>query len=220
MPYCTIEEAWSKSIDPSILDINNARDPQAEFKDVYLKNSELINGNGNSIECKDKKPKKRLKKSRNLSRNYNRLPEHSGPETRLPNNEHKTVLHRNNAVQLNNNNNASISDDLPINEFNIKEYENLNDEYLNQSDDLSSNASIMKEFKSMKKEPAETEHTQHLEIINELRQENINLRRVIDELKHNKSYSSDNFMDLLTFIIAGIVLILIMENITGLMRKF
>ena len=52
MPYCTIEEAWSKSIDPSILDINNARDPQPEYKDIYLKNSELINGNGNSAECK------------------------------------------------------------------------------------------------------------------------------------------------------------------------
>lgn len=220
MPYCTIEEAWSKSIDPSILDINNARDPHYEFKDVYLKNSELINGSGNSIECKDKKTKKKIKRSRNLSRNYNRLPEHSGPETRLPNNEHKTILHKNNNVELNKHDSALISDDLPINEFNIKEYENLNDEYLNNSDDISSNASIMNEFKSINKNSVEKESTQHLEIINELRKENINLRRVIDELKHNKSNSSDNFMDLLTFIIAGIVLILIMENITGLMRKF
>ena len=219
MPYCTIEEAWSQSIDPSILDINNARDPQHEFKDVYLENSELISGRGNSIECKDKKPKKKGKKSRNLSRNYNRLPEHSGPETRLPSNEHKTLLHRNNTLQLNHNS-ASISDDLPINEFNNKEYENLNDEYLNQSDDISSNASIMKEFKSINKNSVEKEYPSHLETINELRQENTNLRRIIDELKHNKSNSSDNFMDLLTFIIAGIVLILIMENITGLMRKF
>ena len=220
MPYCTIEEAWSKSIDPSILDIDNARDPQPEYKDIYLKNSELINGNGNSIECKNKKSKRKVKKSRSLSRNYNRLPEHSGPETRLPNNDHKTILHRDNTVQLNDQHTASISDDLPINEFNIKEYENLNDEYLNQSDDISSNASMMKEFKSMSKKSEENTSTKHLEIINELRQENMNLRRVIDELKHNKSNSSDNFMDLLTFIIAGIVLILMMENITGLMRKF
>ena len=65
---------------------------------------------------------------------------------------------------------------------------------------------MMKEFKSMSKKSEENTSTKHLEIINELRQENMNLRRVIDELKHNKSNSSDNFMDLLTFIIAGIVL--------------
>ena len=152
MPYCTIEEAWSKSIDPSILDINNARDPQPKFKDIYLENSELINNSGNSIECKDKKQKQKVKKPKKLSRNYNRLPENSGPESRLPKSAHKTILHRNNAVQLNKHDNASISDDLPINEFNIKQYENLNDDYINQSEDLSSNGSIMNEFKSIKKE--------------------------------------------------------------------
>ena len=220
MPYCTIEEAWSKSMDPSILDINNARDPQPEFKDIYLDNSELINNSGNSIECKDKKPKRRLKKQKKLSRNYNRLPEHSGTETRLPKSAHKTILHKNNSVQLKSHDDISISDDLPINEFNIKQYENLNDEYINQSEELSSNGSIMNEFKSIKGDKVEPRAVQHLEILNQLRQENINLRGIIDELKHNKSNSSDNFMDLLTFIITGIVLILIMENITGLMRKF
>ena len=35
MPYCTIEEAWSKSIDPSILDIDNAETHNLNIK-IYI----------------------------------------------------------------------------------------------------------------------------------------------------------------------------------------
>ena len=49
MPFCTIEEAWSTSIDPSLLNIDNARDPEQDFQSIYLENSELINNKGNTI---------------------------------------------------------------------------------------------------------------------------------------------------------------------------
>ena len=150
MPYCTIEEAWNTSLDPSLLDIDNARDPEPDFQNIYLENSEIYNTNGESIECKKPKPK-RLKKNRNTSRTYNRLPEHSGPVTRFNSNQ-KNIIHKNNKVVLNNSSNDSnLNTDLPINEYNLDMYEKLNDEYKIQSEDLSSKGSMLNEFKSINK---------------------------------------------------------------------
>ena len=78
------------------------------------------------------------------------------------------------------------------------------------------------EFKSINNQTNEGVKSKDdsLNIINELRKENINLREIINELKNSKSNSSDNFMDLITFIVSGVVVILMMENITSLLRKF
>tara|TARA_B100001093_G_C26769955_1_gene989665 strand:+ start:541 stop:1203 length:663 start_codon:yes stop_codon:yes gene_type:complete len=220
MPFCTIEEAWSTSIDPSLLNMDNARDPKQDFQSIYLENSELINNKGNTIECKKKIHKNKIKK-RNTSRTYNRLPEHSGPNTRFNTNQ-KRVIHNNQDIVIDKNPSPTISNDLPINEFNLDAYEKLNDDYMLQSEDISSQGSMLNEFKSINNQTNEAikSKDESLNIINELRKENINLREIINELKNSKSDSSDNFMDLITFIVSGVVVILMMENITSLLRKF
>ena len=220
MPFCTIEEAWSTSIDPSLLNMDNARDPKQDFQSIYLENSELINNKGNTIECKKKNHKNKIKK-RNTSRTYNRLPEHSGPNTRFDTNQ-KRVIHNNQDIVIDKNPSPTISNDLPINEFNLDAYEKLNDDYMLQSEDISSQGSMLNEFKSINNQTNEAikSKDESLNIINELRKENINLREIINELKNSKSDSSDNFMDLITFIVSGVVVILMMENITSLLRKF
>jgi hypothetical protein len=224
MPYCTIEEAWNTSIDPSLLDIDNARDPEQDYQNIHLENSEIFNSRGQSIECK--KPKqKQVKKGRNMSRTYNRLSEHSGPKSRFTSSQ-KKIIHNNNRVVLNDSPaNPNLNTDLPINEYNLDMYEKLNDEYKIQSEDLSSKGSILHEFKSINKSDNNTTNiTNNIDenfiILNELRKENTELRQLINELKNNKLENSDNFMDLITFIITGIIVILMMENITALLRKF
>jgi hypothetical protein len=220
MPYCTIEEAWNTSIDPSLLDIDNARDPEPAYQNIHLENSEIFNSRGQSIECK--KPKQsQLKKARNMSRTYNRLSEHSGPKSRF-NSTQKKIIHNNNRVVLNDSHtNPNLNTDLPINEYNLDMAEKLNDEYKIQSEDLSSKGSILHEFKSINKSDNNTNTIdENFIILNELRKENTELRQIINELKNNKLENSDNFMDLITFIITGIVVILMMENITALLRKF
>ena len=224
MPYCTIEEAWNTSIDPSLLDIDNARDPEQDYQNIHLENSEIFNSRGQSIECK--KPKqKQVKKGRNMSRTYNRLSEHSGPKSRF-NSSQKKIIHNNNRVVLNDSpTNPNLNTDLPINEYNLDMAEKLNDEYKIQSEDLSSKGSILHEFKSINKSDNNTTNiTNNIDenfiILNELRKENTELRQLINELKNNKLENSDNFMDLITFIITGIIVILMMENITALLRKF
>ena len=62
MPYCTIEEAWANSL------------TQEELK-PYTENEYDLKLTG-----VDHKP---YRKVQNYSRTYNKLPEHSGPETRL-----------------------------------------------------------------------------------------------------------------------------------------
>ena len=224
MPYCTIEEAWNTSIDPSLLDIDNARDPEQDYQNIHLENSEIFNSRGQSIECK--KPKqKQVKKGRNMSRTYNRLSEHSGPKSRFTSSQ-KKIIHNNNRVVLNDSPaNPNLNTDLPINEYNLDMAEKLNDEYKIQSEDLSSKGSILHEFKSINKSDNNTTNiTNNIDenfiILNELRKENTELRQLINELKNNKLENSDNFMDLITFIITGIIVILMMENITALLRKF
>ena len=224
MPYCTIEEAWNTSIDPSLLDIDNARDPEQDYQNIHLENSEIFNSRGQSIECK--KPKqKQVKKGRNMSRTYNRLSEHSGPKSRFTSSQ-KKIIHNNNRVVLNDSHtNPNLNTDLPINEYNLDMAEKLNDEYKIQSEDLSSKGSILHEFKSINKSDNNTTNiTNNIDenfiILNELRKENTELRQIINELKNNKLENSDNFMDLITFIITGIIVILMMENITALLRKF
>jgi len=220
MPYCTIEEAWNTSIDPSVLDIDNARDPEPDFHNIHLENSEILNSRGKSIECKKSK-QKQFKKVRNTSRTYNRLPEHSGSKTRFNNNQ-KNIIHNNNRVVLSDDHaNPNLNTDLPINEYNLDMYEKLNDEYKIQSEDLSSKGSILHEFKSINESDNNINNIdENFIILNELRKENTELRQLINELKNNKLEHSDNFMDLITFIITGIIVILMMENITALLRKF
>ena len=60
----------------------------------------------------------------------------------------------------------------------------------------------------------------YIHIIRELREENNKLKDMVNSLKNTKGESKDTFLDLIVFIATGIIIILMMENITKLLRKF
>ena len=59
-----------------------------------------------------------------------------------------------------------------------------------------------------------------MKIINELRDENKKLSETVEKLQQDDNSNKDNFMEATMFIITGIIIILIMENINKLVRKF
>ena len=59
-----------------------------------------------------------------------------------------------------------------------------------------------------------------IKIINELRAENKRMNETIDSLRNNSNSNKDNFMEVTMFIITGIIIILMMENINKLVRRF
>uniref|UniRef100_A0A6C0EJW7 Uncharacterized protein n=1 Tax=viral metagenome TaxID=1070528 RepID=A0A6C0EJW7_9ZZZZ len=91
MPYCSVEEAWGedfientnkfKKIVPE-KSYDSETDKSMDYSDNNLYNSD----DSEVFEHSDKykKTKKTRKKTKNYSRTYNRLDEHSGPLTRLP----------------------------------------------------------------------------------------------------------------------------------------
>ena len=56
--------------------------------------------------------------------------------------------------------------------------------------------------------------------LNKLERENEELKRIIAELKNNSVDTKDNLLDLITYMFTGVVLILLLENLTKLSRKF
>ena len=56
--------------------------------------------------------------------------------------------------------------------------------------------------------------------LNKLEKENEELKRIIAELKNNSVDTKDNLLDLITYMFTGVVLILLLENLTKLSRKF
>lgn len=111
MPYCTIEEAWANSL------------TQEELK-PYTQNEYELSGINHE-------PYRKIK---NHSRTYNRLPEHSGPETRL---KEMTIQQ-----------NDSDSEDV----FDISSIETVNnndlEKYKNEDSELKK---LIKENKNLKK---------------------------------------------------------------------
>ena len=115
--------------------------------------------------------------------------------------------------------------DLPINEYNIAMYEKLNDEYNKKQKEITEKAALENEDES----EDESEHfsnkkerydNKYLHIIKTLKEENNKLRDMVDELKNNKVREKDSLADIMIFIITGIVIILMMENISKLVRRF
>ena len=97
------------------------------------------------------------------------------------------------------------------------------DDYNDKARDLDSTVSIMEDFQdNLPVNENMGNSVQFLEIINELRAENKRLVTTITDLQNSAGSISnkDNFMDIIIFITAGIIIILMMENITKLMRRF
>ena len=210
MPYCTIEEAWKESLNPEMeKELNNKSSLELGYSSINLEDSELYNSKGEPIR---KKKEKRHKKNRvpNMSRTYNRLSEHNGPKTRLKGSGKKRLVRKNSKQVLDDSENhpSYSNSDLPINSYNNSMYEELDDEY-NKTSNLD-NSSMMEDFKNL---PDNSE-------VNLLKEENKRLKKIIMDLKNNTVEDKDNLIDLVVYLSTGVIIILMLENITKLIRKF
>lgn len=234
MPYCTIEEAWNESLNPELKEFQDNK--KKEYKNVSYNNSKIYNEDGESV-TNDKKCVKK-KKFLNLSRTYNRLPEHSGPTSRLPGsnnpNNYYNSLENNdlpinkfnkfkrNKNSLNNNKNfnkkQNRNENKKVNRNNKEKSKNMNNEFketFSENRDVINNAANKSEKKSDESDYYKNE-------IEKLKLENNKLKNIINELKNsnNVSNTKDSFLDVLIYIVTGIIIILMMENITKLVRRF
>ena len=234
MVYCTIEEAWNESLNPELLNqnqINNhtGYDPKLGYHNIELENSTIYNSKGESLTRKKNK-KNTKNKTPNFSRTYNRLPEHSGPKTRFTKDNQRVHVRSSDGTRLDSKENhpSYMNVDLPINDHNISMYEKLNDEYNRKQDTLEESSlidGVETESNTSKSESfmvnRKNRHSNnYIHIINELREENSKLKTLVNELKNSKGDNKDTFLDLVVFIATGIIIILMMENITKLLRKF
>lgn len=224
MPYCTIDEAWEQSLISDNKAVNNKIDPLLQYDNSECNYSELY-----SINTAPKKIPKRMK---NKSRTYNRLKNHNGPKTRLPSN--KTHVIKEDSIEVspeeemqpaydNSSCCGQTSSNNHTNEFNVSAFENVNREYDNRAKDLTSSSSILEDFKeNMESDSIQDEPSLYgnRNMLNNLQEENQKLRRIIAELKESKSGDTNTFMELVMFISTGVVIILMMENINSLVRKF
>lgn len=142
--------------------------------------------------------------------------------------------------------NISAHNDYDINLPNEDNLE-ANIEYTNKSKDLKSNASLMEDFQDdindslsynlnndnvsilnneYNDEDSDDEsidsskYNQDTNVIDNLKLENKRLKKIIEELRHSPVKNKDSFMDLIIYIATGVLIILMMENINSLIRRF
>ena len=90
-------------------------------------------------------------------------------------------------------------------------YEELDDEYNKNSSNID-NSSMMEDFKNIV--PANSDE------LNLLKSENKRLKNIIESLKNNRVEDKDTLVDLVVYLSTGVIIILMLENITKLIRKF
>jgi hypothetical protein len=207
MPFCSIEEAWGVPNNPDLKYLSG-NDYEKTYKQIYLENSEIYDADGNSIRKSpsNENTNKPVERVDNYSRNYNRLPETSGPTTRLPiDNQNNRVYMRNepeNTMEVPSNHPSLYNRDLPINNYNYK----------------------MAQQKPIRKEAFgdidNNDSRELMKIVRELRNENKSLKKMVDELKHSSGNSKDSLFDTVVYISTGMFVILMMENVSSLIRRF
>ena len=210
MPYCTIEEAWKESLNPEIEnELNKKSSVDLGYSEINLKDSELYNSKGKTIRKLNKKNKK-VKRVPNMSRTYNRLNEHSGPKTRLKDSGKMRLVRHNseNKLEKSSSHPSYSNSDIPINSYNNSMYEELDEEY-NKNSNID-NSSMMEDFKNIKNDNE----------LNLLKDENTRLKKIIMDLKNNHVEDKDTLVDLVVYLSTGVIIILMLENITKLIRKF
>ena len=215
MVYCTIEEAWTQNLNPEL------QQEQEQSLD-YAPNQ------ADDLFEVNKVPKLKTTRVPQKSRTYNTLDGHSSKKNRQRKKMKKVFI--DDTKELDNNSLESDSYNFsdPGNEFNIQA---LN-EYNSRSKDLDSNMSVMEDFQENipnyhKKNIGQINDINKndnsgnfIKIINELRAENKRMNETIDSLRNNSNSNKDNFMEVTMFIITGIIIILMMENINKLVRRF
>ena len=204
MPYCSIQEAWGtdfygdknqpkrfKKIVPEF-----ARDVNIAYNNVNYPETDVYDSNGSSIYI-DRKPKE-VRRRKSFSRTYNRLPEHSGPNTRLPKpiNEEDLVYSETKYLVDSEDRPTDSNMDLPINEYDLELEEKLND-----------------------KKTKEQFTNNNSSYINNILKENIELRKIIENF-NNKNQENDNIFDLILFISAGVFIIFLLDIVSKGIRRF
>ena len=209
MPYCTIEEAWTQSLNPELQEEqSNAINYQPS------QNTDLFE--------LDKKLEKKVNRIPQKSRTYKTLDEHSKKNKRNRVNSKRVFIDDTKSNDSNSIESSNFDFTNSVNDMNLQAYK----EYNVKSKDLDSNVSVMEDFRenfpNQSGESNESSHhTEHfMKIINELRDENKKLSQTIEKLQKDDNSNKDNFMEATMFIITGIIIILIMENINKLVRKF
>ena len=176
----------------------------------------------------------------NLSRTYNRLPEHSGPTSRLPNsndpNDYYNSLENNDPPINKFNNLKRMKNNLSknnvknkINSKNIKNKKKINRQKNKNISDIKESFSEINDVQiNVRKQNQnrnivnDDDNEKYKNEIEKLKIENEKLKNIINELKNsnNVSNTKDSFLDVLIYIVTGIIIILMMENITKLVRRF
>ena len=164
MPYCTIEEAWSNSL-------------TSEELKPYLNSGAELSLSGVDHEPYTKVP--------GTSRTYNRLPSHSGPETRL---EDMPEVDSDESM-FDVVSEGSVGDVGSV--YDLEEYKNTK----------GTNKNITKNLKKLIKE-------------------NQNLKNLIKKLKKSKETKNDTNKEFILFIFSGLVVIMILENLRKIYRRF
>ncbi len=221
MPLCSIEEAWNTKpyVDLPKFGVNDTCYSNASYQ-------EEDKGYNNSD-------------NKYFSRNYNRSPETAATPSRLNNNESQMNYVRSeydNVLDYPSNHPSMMNQDLPINEYNIKMYERMNDQRLKKKDSkkdkekfnnydnfsLSSEQMVLPGEQAKRKEPKITNNTDAdlMEIIGELKLENKKLKSIIDDLKSQKLDEKDSLFDLVVYLSTGVIVIFMMENVSKLIRRF
>ena len=144
-----------------------------------------------------------------MSRTYNRLSEHNGPKTRLKGSGKNRLVRKNSKQILDDSENhpSYSNSDLPINSYNNSMYEELDDEY-NKNSNIDK-SSMLEDFRDVPNNE-----------IDLLKEENSRLKKIISELKNNSVEDKDTLIDLVVYLSTGVIIILMLENITKLLRKF
>lgn len=216
MPYCTIEEAWGTNLTSNnsdkrfskITPENGLTPPQIGYSLESYPETDIYDQEAKSIFSKRKK--KKVKRRKTFSRSYNRLPEHSGPKTRLPkkNKKQKRLIIDDTIKKLDNiEDHPQYSNlDLPINEYDKLLEQKLNDGY--ESEESQPSNELTENF----------ENKEHY--IDFLKSENKKLKNIINEIRNNTYNKNDNLFDLVVFLSAGIFIIFLLETLSKSIRNF
>ena len=136
-----------------------------------------------------------LDKEENYSRTYNRLPEHSGPETRLPK-KRKSKKKKKDTIEAYNH---------PVQLLNESSFDPLDtDNFVNDDSDT-----------VQIKEENDNQKSLYLDLL----RENQELKHMISSLK-NQSLDTDNIFDLVLFISSGIFVIFVLDIFVKNIRRF
>jgi len=215
MPYCSIQEAW---FGESLCGNNDQQNQSNRFKKIVPENassktlgysnvdypeSNIYDKNTKKIFDQNTK-QKNIKRRTSFSRSYNRLPNHSGPKTRLPQSTNNMPIEssrkRGQGHRTQQRQNGVEMEEL-INDYDLQLEEEVMDE---------ENGSDYEEEFTVKK----NKYVNKLLLV-----ENQKLRGIIENFNSGKN-DNDNIFDLVVFLSTGIFIIFFLDMFSKVVRRF